>query len=433
MDFEDPADSPMTAFISFPQVLGHEVVATVDEAGPEAGVEPGQRVVLNPWLSCEVRGIDPVCPACAAGDFSLCWRFHDGRSAPGIHTGNSADAPGGFAELLPAHRRMLVPVPDDVPDEVAVLADPFSVALHAVTRNPPPPGGRAVVYGAGALGTCATAILRALHPDVEVATVARWAAQEALAARLGARPSTPSRGRGHRGARRLVRRRAAPPVGGPAHRLARRRRRRLRHRRRARDLRGRPAGAAGARARSCRWGCRRWPAASGRPGTSRRCGWSGPTPSGSRRSTASASTPSPTTSTWSGDGRIDLTGCSPTPSGSTTGATRSDAHRPGHHGRHQVRLRLPPPQQPYPFFFFFFFFFSRRTDSFFFFFFFLHNSPITLFTPLARLLTLSSAAAVDGPYAPEPWRGLPPTVPPRSSPHPCAGQESTGCARLPTS
>ena len=37
MDFEGAADSPMTAFISFPQVLGHEVVATVEEAGPEAG------------------------------------------------------------------------------------------------------------------------------------------------------------------------------------------------------------------------------------------------------------------------------------------------------------------------------------------------------------------------------------------------------------
>ena len=187
MDFEDAGDSPMTAFISFPQVLGHEVVATVEDAGPDAGVEPGQRVVLNPWLSCEVRGITPMCPACEGGDYSLCWHFHDGALAPGIHTGNSADATGGFAELLPAHRRMLVPVPDDIDDEVAVLADPFSVALHAVTRTPPPAGGRALVYGAGALGTCATAILRALHPDVEVATVARWAAQEGLATELGAR------------------------------------------------------------------------------------------------------------------------------------------------------------------------------------------------------------------------------------------------------
>ena len=191
MDFDDAADSPMTAFISFPQVLGHEVVATVEEAGPDAGVEPGQRVVLNPWLSCEVRGLSPPCPACEEGDYSLCWHFHDGSLATGIHTGNSSDATGGFAELLPAHRLMMVPVPDEVTDEVAVLADPFSVSLHAVTRTPPPPGGKVVVYGAGALGTCAVAVLRALHPDVEVATVARWPAQAALAAHLGSQTFAP--------------------------------------------------------------------------------------------------------------------------------------------------------------------------------------------------------------------------------------------------
>lgn len=186
MDFDDAADNPMTAFISFPQVLGHEVVGVVNEAGPEAGLEPGTRVVLNPWLSCAPRGISPLCPACESGDFSLCWNFTAGRLQPGIHTGNSADAPGGFADMLPAHRSMLIPVPAAVSDDVAVLADPFSVSLHAVTRNPPPRHGRALVYGAGALGTTATAILRALHPDVEVAVVARWEAQAGLAERLGA-------------------------------------------------------------------------------------------------------------------------------------------------------------------------------------------------------------------------------------------------------
>jgi threonine dehydrogenase-like Zn-dependent dehydrogenase len=187
MDFEDASDNPMTALISFPQVLGHEVVAEVVECGPAVrSVSPGQRVVLNPWLSCGPRGIDPVCPACQRGAFSACDHFMDGRLAPGIHTGNSSDATGGFAEYLPAHESMVFPVSGSVPDEVAVLADPFSVSLHAITRNPPPPGGRAVVYGAGALGTTSTAILGALYPDVEVATIARFPAQAELARRFGA-------------------------------------------------------------------------------------------------------------------------------------------------------------------------------------------------------------------------------------------------------
>ncbi len=343
MDFEGPADSPMTAFISFPQVLGHEIVATVEDAGPDAGVEPGQRVVVNPWLSCVVRGLDPVCPACAAGDFSLCWRFHDGALAPGIHAGNSTDAPGGFAERLPAHRHMLVPVPDGVADEVAVLADPFSVALHAVTRNPPPPGGRAVVYGAGALGTGAVAILRALHPDVEVAAVARWPAQRALATRLGAVPvdhepqeaviealarwsggvlrrpwegppvawpggvdvvydtvGAPDtlevglrvlRARGHdRAAGPVVdgplRVDALVPQGGPAGRVQRLRR---------------------------GGGRRRAPARHGPL----------PRPGGRRPH------------------RPDRTAHPPVPAGAVAGCVH-DAHRPGHDGRHQVRLRPPP-------------------------------------------------------------------------------------------
>ena len=40
------------------------------------------------------------------------------------------------------------------------------MSLHAVTRHAPPPGGKVLVYGAGALGSCAIAILRALHPDL---------------------------------------------------------------------------------------------------------------------------------------------------------------------------------------------------------------------------------------------------------------------------
>jgi threonine dehydrogenase-like Zn-dependent dehydrogenase len=188
MDFgEGDNDNAMAAFCSFPEVMGHEVVADVVSLGSAArGLEPGQRVVLNPWLSCGPRGISPRCPPCQAGDYSLCWSFADGDISPGIHTGVSSDATGGYAELMPAHDSMLFPVPDGVPDEQAVFADPFAVSLHAITRHPPPPGGKVLVYGAGSLGTCAIGILRALYPNTEVAVVARFDAQANLASKLGA-------------------------------------------------------------------------------------------------------------------------------------------------------------------------------------------------------------------------------------------------------
>ncbi|HKJ24524.1 MAG TPA: alcohol dehydrogenase catalytic domain-containing protein [Myxococcota bacterium] len=179
-------DNPMTSVISWPQILGHEVVGTVARVGP--GVRerrPGDRVVLNPWLSCAPRGL-PLCEWCARGDLAQCLNFTHGALAPGIHTGNSRDATGGFAPRLPAHESMCIPIPDGVSDEAAVLADPFSVSFHQLRQAPPPPGGTVLVYGCGTLGLLSIAALRALHPDVRVLAVARFDHQAQLARKLGA-------------------------------------------------------------------------------------------------------------------------------------------------------------------------------------------------------------------------------------------------------
>jgi threonine dehydrogenase-like Zn-dependent dehydrogenase len=202
-------DNPMTAMISFPQVLGHEVVGTIERVGPEAARRRrGERVVLNPWLSCAPRGLPP-CEWCRRGELAQCLSFRRGAITPGIHHGTSSQATGGFARFVPAHESQCIPVPDEVSDESAVLADPFAVSLHAVLHHPPAPagatvprgrpspGGCALVYGCGTLGLLAVAILRALHPAVRVLAVARYEHQARLAARLGADlviPHRPTRG-----------------------------------------------------------------------------------------------------------------------------------------------------------------------------------------------------------------------------------------------
>ena len=180
-------DNPMTAMITFPQVLGHEVVGTVAAVGPAVRTRrPGDRVVLNPWLSCGPRGIEPPCSACAAGDFSICANFTRGRLPKGIHSGNSSGAPGGFAPLVPAHESMAIAVPDDVDDAAAVLADPFSVSLHGILKRPPADGQPCLVWGCGTLGLCAVAILASLHPRSPIIAVARYPHQRRLAERFGA-------------------------------------------------------------------------------------------------------------------------------------------------------------------------------------------------------------------------------------------------------
>ena len=109
---EGDIDNPMSAFSSLPHVPGHEVVAEVVAVGKRArGVELGDRVVLNPWLTCAPRGIEPLCPPCQAGDLNLCWNFTTGEIGPGVHVGVTTGAPGAWAELMAAHDSMVIRVP----------------------------------------------------------------------------------------------------------------------------------------------------------------------------------------------------------------------------------------------------------------------------------------------------------------------------------
>jgi threonine dehydrogenase-like Zn-dependent dehydrogenase len=185
-------DNPMTALVSFPHILGHEAVGVVDDIGPEVrNRKVGDRVVVNPWLSCAPRGIDPACASCARGDYPLCENFTSGHLATSIHLGNCSDVPGGFAEKMVIHESQAIPIPDGVGWETAALADPFSVSLHSVLLCPPADERPAVVFGCGTLGLFTIAILRMLFPNVPVYAVARYQHQAELARQFGAKDILP--------------------------------------------------------------------------------------------------------------------------------------------------------------------------------------------------------------------------------------------------
>jgi threonine dehydrogenase-like Zn-dependent dehydrogenase len=171
-------DNPLTALVSFPHVLGHEVV------GRRA--DTGERVVLNPWLSCGPRGVEPPCEACQAGRYPWCRNFRGGSLPVSIHIGNCAAAAGAHAERFAAHPSQLYAIPGEVSDEAAVLADPVSVSLRSILLEPPPAGRPVLVYGSGTLAYAAIGLLRHLYPDTEVWAATRPGARAALAERLGA-------------------------------------------------------------------------------------------------------------------------------------------------------------------------------------------------------------------------------------------------------
>ncbi|GMU93150.1 MAG: alcohol dehydrogenase [Candidatus Hydrogenedentota bacterium] len=181
-------DNPLTALVTLPHVLGHEAVATIVETGPAVcGRKAGERVLINPWLPCAARGIHPVCSACADGNHMLCRNFTEGTLPPGIHLGNNARVPGAFAESFVAHESQCIPLSDEISDDQAVLADPFSVSLHSVVNWPPPAGEPVLVWGLGTLGLMAVAALAKLYPDSPIYAVGRYPHQRDLALRFGAR------------------------------------------------------------------------------------------------------------------------------------------------------------------------------------------------------------------------------------------------------
>ncbi|MDA8038689.1 MAG: zinc-binding dehydrogenase [Actinomycetota bacterium] len=177
-------DNPLTALLTFPHVLGHEAVARRRDTG--------ERVVLNPWLSCTPRGIDPPCPACAEGRYPWCRNFAAGIVPPALHIGNCAGASGTHAERFVAHEGQLFTVPDGIDDEVAVLADPVSVSLRTLLLAPPPDARPVLVYGSGTLAFAAIALARHLWPATEVWAVTRSGPRAELALALGASAVLPS-------------------------------------------------------------------------------------------------------------------------------------------------------------------------------------------------------------------------------------------------
>jgi 2-desacetyl-2-hydroxyethyl bacteriochlorophyllide A dehydrogenase len=105
--------------------IGHEAAGEVVTVGPGVkGVTVGQRVVINPMMTPSYIG--------------------------------SGGPEGAFTEeLLVRDARVgdsLLPIPDDLPYELAALSEPLAVALHGVNRAQAKAGDKVVVFGCGPIG-----------------------------------------------------------------------------------------------------------------------------------------------------------------------------------------------------------------------------------------------------------------------------------------
>jgi L-iditol 2-dehydrogenase len=134
-----------------PVIMGHEASGAIAEVGAAVSVwKPGDRVAFDSMISCG------ECWHCRRGEINLC----DARRVLGVSC-EEYRRDGAFAEYVVVPARILCRIPEGVDFPEAAMAEPLSVAVHAVRLAQPGVGESAVVVGAGMIGLLLVQVLRA--------------------------------------------------------------------------------------------------------------------------------------------------------------------------------------------------------------------------------------------------------------------------------
>lgn len=122
-------------FLEYPRVMGHEISATVVEAGEGVDLPTGTRVIVNPYIACG------TCIACRKDKPNCCTNIR----VLGVHTD------GAMCEEITVPSGNLYPA-DDLSPEAAATVEFLAIGAHAVRRSMAPAGSKALVIGAGPIG-----------------------------------------------------------------------------------------------------------------------------------------------------------------------------------------------------------------------------------------------------------------------------------------
>jgi (R,R)-butanediol dehydrogenase/meso-butanediol dehydrogenase/diacetyl reductase len=151
--------------VSEPIGLGHELSGVIDTVGEHVvDLQPGMRVVINP-----MGGGNAIGNGAAEGAFAPRLLVRNARRGESVH-----------------------PIPERLSFDRAALAEPLSVALHAVTRAQLQPQAKIAVFGAGPIGLGIVLFLkRQSFEDIVVIDMSdeRLARARALGARVTLNPA----------------------------------------------------------------------------------------------------------------------------------------------------------------------------------------------------------------------------------------------------
>jgi L-idonate 5-dehydrogenase len=131
-----------TVRIKEPMVLGHEVAGVIEEVGSQVqGFGPGDRIAVSPSRPCG------LCRYCQQGLHNHCLDMRYYGSAM-----RTPHVQGAFRKELVVETSQAYKLADSLSDAEGSMAEPLSVALHAVRRAGPLLGKSVLVTGCGPIG-----------------------------------------------------------------------------------------------------------------------------------------------------------------------------------------------------------------------------------------------------------------------------------------
>ncbi|WP_158783567.1 Zn-dependent oxidoreductase [Pantoea sp. BAV 3049] len=158
-------------FARYPRVIGHEFFGVIDAVG--VGVDSsriGERVAVDPVVSCG------HCYPCSVGRPNVCSELQ----VIGVHRD------GGFSEYAVAPSANAYHLPESIPDKLASLVEPFTIAANITAFLQPQPNDVALVFGAGPMGLTAIQVLKGVYKVRKVIVADRLPERLAMAMENGA-------------------------------------------------------------------------------------------------------------------------------------------------------------------------------------------------------------------------------------------------------
>ena len=155
--------------VRHPLIMGHEIAGKVADPGTYSDLRAGDRVVVDPMISCG------TCFHCRVGQTNLC--------PNGALLGR--DANGGFAEYIAVPARNVSRLPESIPNSIAPLIQVTATCVHSQHLTSMFPGESVAVLGLGVTGQLQAQLAKARGASPAIG-ISRGSFKRDLAKQLGA-------------------------------------------------------------------------------------------------------------------------------------------------------------------------------------------------------------------------------------------------------